>query len=147
MLPPDRRSVGGAFKYVVSRMSRLVPAMIWYLPFSLILYTLLWLHINGIESIAIHMDYPEISIGDPENDVFNINTDNAVLHYINSWTGMATCKGRRKAPSENFGMVPTWKTKEGKTSKFEDAAGYNRNERGGELTTWSGSTGRGKEGK
>ena len=25
-------------------------------------------------------------------------------------------------------MVPTWKTKKGKTSKFMDAGGYNRNE-------------------
>ena len=25
-------------------------------------------------------------------------------------------------------MVPTWKTKKGKISKFVDAAGYNRNE-------------------
>ena len=46
----------------------------------------------------------------------------------------------------NFGMGPTWKTKTGKTSKFVDAGGYNRNERG-ILTTWSGSTGRDGEGK
>ena len=26
-------------------------------------------------------------------------------------------------------MVPTWKTKKGKTSKIVDAGGYNRNER------------------
>ena len=28
-------------------------------------------------------------------------------------------------------MVPTWKTKNGKTSKFADAGGYNRIEREG----------------
>ena len=28
-------------------------------------------------------------------------------------------------------MVPTWKSKKGKTSKFVDAGGYNRNEREG----------------
>ena len=37
--------------------------------------------------------------------------------------------GPRKAPSKNFGMLSTWKTKKGKTSKFMDAGGYNRNER------------------
>ena len=31
--------------------------------------------------------------------------------------------GCRKAPSENFGMVPTWKTKKGKILKFLDAGG------------------------
>jgi hypothetical protein len=36
----------------------------------------------------------------------------------------------RKAPSKNFGMVPTWKTKKEKTPKFVDKIGYNRNERG-----------------
>ena len=30
---------------------------------------------------------------------------------------------------KNFEIVPTWKTKKGKTSKFVDARGYNRNER------------------
>ena len=39
--------------------------------------------------------------------------------------------GPRKAPEKNFGMVPTWKTKKGKTSKFVDSGGYNRNEREG----------------
>ena len=34
----------------------------------------------------------------------------------------------KKFLSNNFGMVPTWKTKKGKTSKFVDAGGYNRNE-------------------
>ena len=29
-------------------------------------------------------------------------------------------------------MVPTWKTKNGKTSKFVDAGGYNTDERGRE---------------
>jgi hypothetical protein len=28
-------------------------------------------------------------------------------------------------------MVPTWKSKKGKSSKFVDAGGYNRNEREG----------------
>ena len=41
--------------------------------------------------------------------------------------------GRRKAPSKNFGMVSTWKTKKGKTSKFVDARGYIRNEKEGKL--------------
>ena len=31
----------------------------------------------------------------------------------------------------NFGIVPTRKTKKGKTSKFVDAGGFNRNEREG----------------
>jgi hypothetical protein len=44
-------------------------------------------------------------------------------------------------------MVPTWKTKKGKTSKFVDAGGYNRNEREEELATWIGSTERGRERK
>jgi len=43
-------------------------------------------------------------------------------------------------------MVPTWKTKKGKTSEFLDAGGYNRNE-SGELATWNGSTERGGERK
>ena len=38
-----------------------------------------------------------------------------------------------------FKMVPTWKTKKGKTSEFLDAGGYNKNERG-ELTIWNGLT-------
>ena len=63
---------------------------------------------------------------------------------------------QKKAPSNNFGMVPTCKTKKGKTSKFMDAGGYKWNERESErarererekLTTWSGQTGRGGEGK
>ena len=29
--------------------------------------------------------------------------------------------GPRKTPWKNFGMVPTWKTEKGKTSKFVDA--------------------------
>ena len=37
--------------------------------------------------------------------------------------------GRRKVLSKNFGRVPTWKMKKGKTSKSLDAGGYNRNER------------------
>ena len=44
-------------------------------------------------------------------------------------------------------MVSTWRKKEEKTSKFVDAEGYNRNERGGELTTWNGSTEKGGEKK
>ena len=45
---------------------------------------------------------------------------------------MASAKnGGRKAPQKNFGMVSTWKTKKGKTAKFVDAGGYNRNEREG----------------
>ena len=52
--------------------------------------------------------------------------------------------GGRKAPSKNFGMVPTWKTKKGKTSKFVDAGGHNRNKREREeLATWNWSTERG----
>ena len=39
--------------------------------------------------------------------------------------------GPRKAPKKNFEMVPTWKTKKAKTSKFLDAGGYNGNERAG----------------
>jgi hypothetical protein len=39
--------------------------------------------------------------------------------------------GPRKATSKNFGMLPTWKTNKGKTSKFVDAGGYNKNERAG----------------
>ena len=43
---------------------------------------------------------------------------------------MATCKGwTKKANSKNFGMVPIRRRKKGKTSKFADAGGYNRNER------------------
>ena len=37
----------------------------------------------------------------------------------------------RKSPSKNFGMVPTWKTKKGKTSKFVDEGGYNKDKRQG----------------
>ena len=45
---------------------------------------------------------------------------------------MATCKdGLRKTPKKNFKMVPTWKTKKGKTSEFLDAGGYNRKDRAG----------------
>jgi len=47
-------------------------------------------------------------------------------------------------------MVSTWKTKKGKTSKFVNDGGYNRNEREREreeLVAWSGSTGRGGEEK
>ena len=42
-------------------------------------------------------------------------------------------------------MLSAWKKKKkGKTSKFVNAGGYNRNERErGELTTWNGSTGKG----
>ena len=39
--------------------------------------------------------------------------------------------GRRKVPSKDFGMMPTWKTKNGKISKFVDAGGYRRNEKEG----------------
>ena len=39
--------------------------------------------------------------------------------------------GPRKTPKKNFRMVPTWKTKKGKTSKFVDSGGYNKNEREG----------------
>ena len=43
---------------------------------------------------------------------------------------MATSKGwTKKGSLGNFGMVTTWKTKKGKTSKFVNAEGYNRNER------------------
>ena len=45
---------------------------------------------------------------------------------------------------QNFRMVPTWKTKIGKTSEFLDAGGYNRNEKAG---NWNGSTERGGERK
>ena len=44
-------------------------------------------------------------------------------------------------------MVSTWKTKKGKTSKFVDAGGYNRNEGGGKLATWNGTTEKGGEKK
>ena len=37
--------------------------------------------------------------------------------------------GPRKASQKNFRMVPTWKTKKGKTSEFLDAGGYNGNKR------------------
>ena len=39
--------------------------------------------------------------------------------------------GPRKAPQKNFRMLPTWKTKKGKTSEFLDAGGCNMNERAG----------------
>ena len=56
---------------------------------------------------------------------------NSVLGYIrykqlNWYSHVQKCVGR-KGPSENFGMVPTWKVKKGKTSKFVDAGGCNRN--------------------
>ena len=38
---------------------------------------------------------------------------------------------KKKATSNNFGMVSNWKKKRRKTSKFLDAGGYNRNEREG----------------
>ena len=40
--------------------------------------------------------------------------------------------GAIKAPSEYFGMVPTWKTKKGETSKFVYAGGL-RERRIGDL--------------
>ena len=39
--------------------------------------------------------------------------------------------GSGKTTSKNVGMVSAWKKKKGKTSKFVDAGGYNRNGRGG----------------
>ena len=55
---------------------------------------------------------------------------NSVLDYIRykylNWYGHV-----QRMDEENFGMVPIWKTKKGKTSKFVDAGGYNRNEREG----------------
>ena len=62
-----------------------------------------------------------------------INIKNFVLDYIRY--KQLNCCGYmqkiiiKKAPSKNFGMVPIWKTKKGKTSKFVDAGGYNRNGR------------------
>ena len=54
--------------------------------------------------------------------------------------------GRRKAPSKNFGMVPTWKTKIGKTSKFVDAEVTIRmRERGIRDLEWVNREGRGKK--
>ena len=44
-------------------------------------------------------------------------------------------------------MVPTRKTNIGKTSKFVDAEGYNRNERGRESASWNGSTEKGGTGR
>ena len=45
---------------------------------------------------------------------------------------MVMCKEWiKKGSSKNFGMMSTSKTKKGKTSKFVDAGGYNRNEREG----------------
>ena len=46
--------------------------------------------------------------------------------------------------SKKIGILSTWKNKEGKTSKFVNAGGYNTNEREREeLTTWNGSTEKG----
>ena len=39
--------------------------------------------------------------------------------------------GPREAPQKKIVMMPTWKTKKAKTSKFVDAESYNRNEREG----------------
>ena len=39
-------------------------------------------------------------------------------------------------------MVPTWKTKKGKTLKFVEAGGYNRNEREREREIWQLGVGR-----
>ena len=36
---------------------------------------------------------------------------------------------QERLPRRILEFVPTWKTKKGKTSKFVDAGGYNRNER------------------
>ena len=45
---------------------------------------------------------------------------------------MVTRKGwAKKGSLEKFRMVPTWKTKKGKTSELLDAGGYNRNEKAG----------------
>ena len=61
---------------------------------------------------------------------------------------MATFKECLKKDSfEKFWMVPTWKTKKEKTSKFVDAGCYNRNKRAGKLATWNGSTERDGEKK
>ena len=67
---------------------------------------------------------------------------------MTSWSVVRRASPRPKfLLIKNFGMVPTKTTKKGKTSKFMDAGGYNKNEREGKLATPNGSTERGEEEK
>ena len=56
-----------------------------------------------------------------------------------NWYGQVQRMDQGRLP-RRIRKVSTWKTKKGKTSQFLDAGGYNRDERGGELANWSGST-------
>ena len=59
-----------------------------------------------------------------------MNIINSVLDYVRykqlNWYGPVQ-RVDEESPSENVGMVPTWKTKKRKTLKFVDAGDYNRN--------------------
>ena len=63
-----------------------------------------------------------------------INLKNSVIYYIRykdlNWYGHVQ-RWTKKGCLEDFRMVPTWKTKKGKTSEFLEAGAYNRNERAG----------------